>query len=307
MIFHNLCNIVHKRGNKLVEFFKEKAFTLAEIMVALVVIGVITSILLPVAFNNLPNENVMKFKKGHATLFRVINELVTSDKYYGNDLGYKPDGTNIGTEKNSDIVYFCNTFADILTTKSVNCSMQQNPGGHISYDWLVNKIGFISTGLDTIPEILDYYCKINSSKINPEIITSDNIIYYQTSPKETFGAFTNFKYDTPGNKYLFRAMWNGTDGAICEDDGAGSFVCDKTTDGSQEGGWYYYVKEDGTALHAGTTPVGKFYHIYKVFCMDIDDMQDGEDPFGYGIRIDGKIIAGARAQEWLNKNIQDKE
>ena len=41
--------------------------------------------------------------------------------------------------------------------------------------------------------------------------------------------------------------------------------------------------------------------------MDIDDMQDGEDPFGYGIRVDGKIILGARAQEWLNKNIQDKE
>ena len=41
----------------------KKGFTLAEIMIALVVIGVITSILLPVAFNNVPNENVMKFKK----------------------------------------------------------------------------------------------------------------------------------------------------------------------------------------------------------------------------------------------------
>ena len=40
----------------------KKGFTLAEIMIALVVIGVITSILLPVAFNNVPNENVMKFK-----------------------------------------------------------------------------------------------------------------------------------------------------------------------------------------------------------------------------------------------------
>ena len=56
----------------------KKGFTLSEIMIALVVIGVITSILLPVAFNNVLNENVMKFKKGNATLAKVINELVTN-------------------------------------------------------------------------------------------------------------------------------------------------------------------------------------------------------------------------------------
>ena len=41
--------------------------------------------------------------------------------------------------------------------------------------------------------------------------------------------------------------------------------------------------------------------------MDVDGINKGEDPFGYGIRVDGKIILGARAQEWLGKNIQDKE
>ena len=56
----------------------KKGFTLSAIMIALVVIGVITSILLPVAFNNVLNENVMKFKKGNATLAKVINELVTN-------------------------------------------------------------------------------------------------------------------------------------------------------------------------------------------------------------------------------------
>ena len=71
----------------------KKGFTLTEIMIALVVIGVITSILLPVAFNNIPNENVMKFKKGNATLAKVINELVTSGEYYKEgDLGIKADG-----------------------------------------------------------------------------------------------------------------------------------------------------------------------------------------------------------------------
>ena len=47
--------------------------------------------------------------------------------------------------------------------------------------------------------------------------------------------------------------------------------------------------------------------MYKVFCMDIDGLNNDEDPFGYGIRVDGKIILGARAQEWLEKSIQEKQ
>ena len=38
--------------------------------------------------------------------------------------------------------------------------------------------------------------------------------------------------------------------------------------------------------------------------MDIDGIGEGEDPFGYGIRVDGKVSPGARAQEWLQKSIQ---
>ena len=43
---------------------------------------------------------------------------------------------------------------------------------------------------------------------------------------------------------------------------------------------------------------------YKIFCMDIDDFNQGEDPFGFGIRADGKILTGERADEWMNKSIQ---
>lgn len=41
--------------------------------------------------------------------------------------------------------------------------------------------------------------------------------------------------------------------------------------------------------------------------MDVDGIDKGEAPFGYGIRIDGKIILGKHAQEWIEKGIQDKE
>ena len=58
----------------------KKGFTLAEILIVLSVIAIITAILLPSARNAMPNEDIMKFKKAHNTLYTAIRELVTSDK-----------------------------------------------------------------------------------------------------------------------------------------------------------------------------------------------------------------------------------
>ena len=44
---------------------KNKAFTLAEVMVVLTVIGILTAILLPSALHSTPDKNVMKFKKSY--------------------------------------------------------------------------------------------------------------------------------------------------------------------------------------------------------------------------------------------------
>ena len=41
--------------------------------------------------------------------------------------------------------------------------------------------------------------------------------------------------------------------------------------------------------------------------MDVDGINKGEEPFGYGIRADGKILVGSRAQQWIEKSIQDKD
>ena len=91
---------------------KRIAFTLAEIMIVLAVIGVLTAVLLPVAINSTPNENVMKFKKAHNTLLTTVRELVNSDKYYlDGDLGTRADGNPIyvGTDWRAARRYFCQT------------------------------------------------------------------------------------------------------------------------------------------------------------------------------------------------------
>ena len=75
-------------------------------------------------------------------------------------------------------------------------------------------------------------------------------------------------------------------------------------------GTFYFTAEAAAATSCdGYEEIQKkgTIRLSRVFCMDIDGINKGEDPFGYGIRVDGKIILGARAQEWLEKSIQDKE
>ena len=253
------------------------AFTLAEIMIALVVIGVITSILLPVAFNSVPDENVMKFKKGNATLAKVINELVSSDKYYADgDLGKYPNGDLINGENKNDLTYFCQSFADVVSTKKVNCkggkpsasfSGDVSEGSVVCSDW-----DFYGNNQPTQAASADKFCKTYTD-LGEEIVTSDGIVYYETS------AFPPFGWD----KYL-----GGTNILFHESIG--------------------YANNAYTDL--ATTKINEINNAYRckrVFCMDIDGIGKGEDPFGYGIRVDGKIVLGERAKEWLNKSIQDKD
>ena len=234
----------------------KKAFTLAEIMIALVVIGVITSILLPVAFNSVPDENVMKFKKGNAALAKVINELVTSGEYYKEgDLGIKQDGTllttqNLENNKNDTITYFCKTFADVISTKKVNCSTYD-------YKWSYNHLHYYTDGTtwrgcttdEDYLNFLDKGCKENI-KVGEEIISSDGIVYYQTNPTHTFGIY----YEQYGSGYD-----------------------DETWDQRQ-------ITDE--RLFKDKTNSQGINEIYKIFCMDIDGIGKGEDPFGYGIRVD---------------------
>ncbi len=260
----------------------KKAFTLAEIMIALTVIGVITSILLPVAFQTTPDENIMKFKKGNATLAKVVNELVTSDKYYkDNDLGLMPDGTTIKPKTaymgcSTDAVgdeastkYFCLSFADMLNTKNVNCSTastgENDEKTFVDVVIDTNLLDSLETWQKTEADaktIVDNVCKTVATTVGAEITTSDNIIYYQGNPNATFGIY-----------------WTG-----CNADDR-LFAVGRGT------------KKGGVSLES----------FYKVFCMDVDGINKGEEPFGYGIRADGKILVGSRAQQWIEKSIQDKD
>lgn len=264
---------------------KIKAFTLAEIMIVLTIIGVLAGILVPIATQNRPDENVMKFKKADATLAKVINQLVTSNKYYCNgDLGMKSDCTTlIETVKSSD-GYFCKTIAELMSTKSVNCytggAIGEAPPVLLSGESLSNSSSLRETTttstvtdetIATVRAYMDRMCKSVTKSMHERIKAADGVVFYQAGVKGHGYFYNDLRQFSPPGQY--------------------------------------------PATHADQ--YGKDI-VYKIFCIDVDDYDDttGSDncddvndicPFGYGIRADGKILPGARAEAWLGKDFQNKD
>lgn len=59
-----------------------KAFTLTELLVALGVVAILCSVLLPVIFNMMPNQNTIMAKRAYYTVQTVIADLINDEACY---------------------------------------------------------------------------------------------------------------------------------------------------------------------------------------------------------------------------------
>ena len=66
---------------------KLTAFTLGEVLVVIGIIGIIATILLPVINEMQPDRRKVMFKKGYATIERIVTELVNDEHFYPEALG----------------------------------------------------------------------------------------------------------------------------------------------------------------------------------------------------------------------------
>lgn len=267
----------------------KKAFTLAEVLITITVIGIISAIILPVALHSRPDENIMKFKKAHNTLYQVINSLISSEKYYCNgDLGKKSDcETFVGGDDNE---YFCHSVADLLSTKEVNCYKEERYSKGIRL--LSNEnLRSIATGdklvrtvtpqtIAATKEYFDTSCIEMAKTMGEEIKTPDGIVYY-SADTTGFGSQKVTPTDNNGLSETIRIRYFTEPNEFPAN----------------------YADEDGFDIS------------YKIYCIDIDGIPanatttdcKNECPFGYGIRADGKILPGKRAEEWLAKDPQKED
>lgn len=176
----------------------KRGFSLAETLIAIMVVGILAAILVPILETYKPNKNKAMVKKAYQEISRITYELV-------NDTNFYPDGDgvdgfdNVGTVKYNNVTYgddssqtsdaakckFANLFASKLNTISdtVNCS-DNFTGTVYDFDystatitttdgiaWYLPKTNFTGTGIDSnnasSPKLL-------AVDVNPDKECADN-------------------------------------------------------------------------------------------------------------------------------------
>lgn len=239
----------------------KKGFTLAELMIVLAVLAVIGAVLMPAVFNSMPDENKLKFKKGYYTLKRTIDALVNSS-------AYQPTEGNFGdvTLTTDDAVPGYTT--DMNKSKAFFC---------VQFSEMLN------TTKTECNEDGSGYVHGQGAGLVATDLSASNL----TKPQAE-GALS------PLDQKCSAFMATEDNSNII------------TQDGIYWGMPYdnFSAKEPTGVVTTGPAATLTGYSnipaYYAVVCMDVDG-PGGEDPFAFGIRRDGKVIAGGRAQEWLKE------
>ncbi len=201
----------------------KKAFTTAEMLITLGVLGVIIAILIPSLISTTPDKNLAKFRKAYNTIQKTVSQLTNTGTIYPNgNFNYFPPSVTTSADKTS---YFCKQFADQLTISgSVDCAAATAA--------TTSTITYVNAASLTT---MDTYCTKRTSS-NYAFKTSDNIV------------------------------------------------------------WWGVNNDFSTSVKTGGIETS-----YVILCFDVDNADSAVAPFSFGIRADGKVLPGARAQEWLEK------
>ena len=211
---------------------KTFAFTLAEIMIVLTVIGVLSAILLPVASNSMPDKDILKFKKTHNLLMTAFRDLASNGEWFTpGDFSLKPDGTPAGgwSSDGEQQKYYIHALGDIL-----------NQSGTYNYC-------SISVVWDGAPDIW-----MNAVGINPTRITSEN--YSSKWATIMFNMTRNLKpnyYDSYfrlPNGACISHTWPGGMYDSADNRKTLGFIIDLDCEEDGIRPFYYFLRKDGKVI-----------------------------------------------------------
>lgn len=151
---------------------KKRAFTLGEVLVTLMIVGIIAALIIPIIKNAQPDKQKLMFKKAYTNVERVVTELVNDDDLYPDTGDYSGLDNTSNVEVN-DTTYggntkFCQLFVmkvNVIDDEDIHCPA--TPGGNGTYS-------------------------------TPSFITADSIAYYL--PSTDFATNATITVDTNGDK-----------------------------------------------------------------------------------------------------------
>ncbi len=113
---------------------KKNAFTLAEVLITLGVIGIVAVILMGIIGSIIPSREKVMFKKAYNNLEQITEALVNNADYYGGDDTYPESGKGpgdlsyLGSGYTSISEKFCTLAADMVDTNSTSCGSKTFTG-----------------------------------------------------------------------------------------------------------------------------------------------------------------------------------
>lgn len=133
----------------------KKGFTLSEIMITVLLMGILAMFLSPVITKLIPNKNKFMFKKAYMVTENAIDELINDDGLYP-DNSTDPGFMNTATTSINGVSYggvtkFCQAFASkVNLSGTADCSAEYNFTTNDGIVWSLPKAAFDTTGAQII-------------------------------------------------------------------------------------------------------------------------------------------------------------
>ena len=168
---------------------KLTAFTLGEVLVVIGIIGIIATILLPVINEMQPDRRKVMFKKGYATIERIVTELVNDEHFYPEALG------KVGLDNTTTDVFASVTGGAGVSGPGLNLNATDGPKKFCKlFAFKVNTVDSINVN-----------CPADLDTNTPSFTTTDSIEFYIDD--------TDFATGDGGEEIVVDV--NGQDGPNC--------------------------------------------------------------------------------------------